>query len=294
MQIFLLCLIFTGFITVKVRIVDEHTRSSITDLILFIFIPCNILSSFFGTDRSQISSLGIIMLISLGVLVLSFVLSKVLYKRAGPEQKKVLVYATLISNAGFLGNPVVESIYGLESLPYVAAYLLPLRVAVWTVGIAVFTGGKSNLKKVIFHPCLIATYLGLIVMISGFSPPVLVSRLVFSLGNITTPLSMMMVGCILAKVDPGRILNKLTVYYTFVRLVLLPLLVMGILFPFRPAPMISSISVLLSGMPTGITTFILADKYGGDTELASGIIFVSTILSIITAPLLAWFFQMVV
>jgi len=291
MQIFLLCLMFVGIIIVKARIVDAHARSSITDLILCVFLPCNILSSFFETDASKLPSLGMILAISLGIMALSFALSLVLYKRIDQQQKKVLLYATLISNASFLGNPVVESIYGLKGLIYVAAYLLPLRVAVWTVGLAIFTGGKGNLKKVIFNPCLVATYLGILVMVTNFSPPALVSRLIFSLGSCTTPVAMMVVGSILAMVNPRKLLTKLVAYFTFIRLILIPLLVMGILLIFRPDPVVSGISVILCGMPAGATTSILAEKYGGDSELASKIVFTSTALSIVTAPLLAWLLQ---
>ena len=286
MQIFLLCLMLIGVISVKTRIVDEQARSSLTELILCVFLPCNILSSFFGAERSQFFSLGLILMISVGVMALSFALAMVLYRRAGAEQKKVLLYATLISNATFLGNPVVESIYGLDGLPYVAAYVLPLRVTLWTVGLAIFTGRKGNLKKAVLHPCLIATYLGLFVMIMDFTPPLLVSRLALSLGSCTTPVSMIVVGSILAMVDPRKIVTRLTVYFTFIRLALIPLLVMGIMLIFRPDPMVSGITVLLCGMPAGATTSILAEKYGGDKELATKMVFMTTLLSIVSAPLL--------
>ena len=291
MQFFLLCLVLVGVITVKTRMVDERARLSITDIILCVFLPCNILASFFDAEPSQLPSLGIMLMISVGILALSFALSMALYKRAGAEQKKVLIYATLISNASLLGNPVIESIYGLEGLTYVAAYLAPLRVGVWTVGLAIFTGGKGSWKKVIFHPCLVATYLGLLVMVTQFTPPLLISRLAFSLGSCTTPVSMIIVGCILATVDPRKILTRLTVYFTFIRLVFIPFLVMGIMLVLRPDPIVSGISVILCAMPAGATTSMLADKYGGDSELASKIIFITTLLSVITAPLLAWLLE---
>ena len=294
MQLFLLCLMLVGFITVKIRLVDERTRLSLSDLILNIFLPCNILSSFFGADRSAFVSLGIILMISTGTLVFCFVLSKyVLYPKAGSEQKKILLYATIVSNASFIGNPVIESIYGLGALIYSAVYLVPLRVALWTVGIAVFSGGKGSIKKLIFHPCLVATYLGFLVMIAGFTPPVLVSRLVFSLGNCTTPVSMMVVGSVLGLVEPRQLFTRLTFYYTFIRLILIPLMVLGVLLVFRPDPVILGVSVILSGTPAPITTSILADKYGSDKELAGKIIFASILFSIITIPGLVWLLKFI-
>jgi len=288
MQVFLLCLMFVGLITAKTRIVDEHARSSLSDLVLCVFLPCNILSSFLGTGVSQLSSLGIIFGISTGILGLTFLLSLVLYKKADQEQKKVLLYATLISNAGFLGNPVIESIYGLEGLTYASAYLVPVRVAIWTAGLVIFTGTKGSLTKVLLHPCLTASYMGILVMVTGFTPPDLIRRLIFSLGGCTTPVSMLVVGNVLGFVKIEKVISKLTVYFTFIRLILVPLLVMGILLILRPDPVISGISVILSGMPAAVTTVMLAEKYNADKELASKIVFVSTLLSIFTAPLLAW------
>ena len=291
MQIILLCLMLVGVIIVKVRMVDEHSRTSLSDLVLNVFLPCNILTSFLGTDRSQLPTLGIMLVISLGILALSFLFSLVLYKRVDPQQKKVLLYGTLISNASFLGISVVESVYGAEGLPYVAVYLVPLRIALLTFGIAIYSGGIGNLKKMFLHPCLIATYIGLLAMIFGLTPPALVSRLIVSLGNCTTAVSMLVVGSILASVDPRKILTKIVSYYTFIRLILIPLAVMGILLLFRLDPIVSGVSVIMAGMPAGATTSILADKYGADKELASKIVFMSTLLSIVTAPVMAWLLQ---
>ena len=77
MQIFLLCLIVVGIIAVKVRMVDPHSRAALSDLILNIFLPCSILASFFGTDRSQLPSLGIMMVISMGIIALGYLLSQI-------------------------------------------------------------------------------------------------------------------------------------------------------------------------------------------------------------------------
>jgi predicted permease len=291
MQIFLLCLILVGFMTAKVRIVDERARSSLSDLILDIFLPCNILSSFLGTSTSQLPSLGVILLISTVNLLFCFLFARLLYRKVGREQKKVLLYATIISNASFLGNPVVESLFGIEALIYSAIYLVPLRVALWTVGIAIFSSEKVSWKKAVFHPCLVAIYVGILVMITGFTPPSLVSRLVFSLGNCTTPISMLVVGNVLGMAESRKLINKLTFYYAFIRLVLLPCILMGVMFVLRPAPIISGVSVILSGMPAPATTSILANKFGGDKELASKIIFASTVLSMVTIPVLIWLLQ---
>jgi len=289
MQLILLGMILVGVITAKTGMVDNNSRSSLSDLILNVFLPCNILSSFFDASRSELPSLGIILAISTFTLLFCYVLSKfVLYRKEGVEQKKVLLYATIVSNASFIGNPVIESIFGNEALIYSAIYLIPLRVALWTVGIAIFSGAKGSIRMIVFHPCLVATYIGLFIMVSGFSTPGLVSVLTFGLGNCTTPISMIVVGNILGSVEPKKILGKLPFYYTFIRLVLVPFSLLGILLVLRPLTVITGVSVILCGTPAPVTTTILADKYGSDSELASKIVFSSTLLSIVTLPVLIW------
>ena len=291
MQIFLLCLIIIGFLCVKFRLIDDNSRSTLSELILNIFLPCTILTSFFGTSRSELPSMGLIFIISLGTLVLGFGMANLLFRKKGTQQRKVLFYAMMIPNASFLGIPLVESIYGAGGLAYTAAYLIPLRTAIWSLGLAIFTG-KGDLKKIFIHPCMIATFLGLLGMLLDFKPPFLVERLTVSLGNCTTPLSMMVVGCVLASINAKQLFNPLALYFSFIRLIAMPLIVLCILYFLRAInpnmSLITGISVIMTGTPAGVTTAILADKYGADSELASKIVFMSTLFSMLTIPALVF------
>ena len=286
---FLLCLIAVGFLTAKTRIVDVNARTTLTDLVLNVFLPGTILASFFDTSPSELPSMGIIILIAVGTIVFSFLLSFFLYHRTGKDQKKVLLFATIIPNASFIGIPIIESIYGTGALSYTAAYLIPLRTALWTVGLIIFSGGKGNFKQIILHPCMIATYLGVVILFTGFRPPDVLFRLIYSIGNCTTPVSMMVIGCVLGHTKSKNILTPLTLYFSFIRLILIPLAVMGILLIIRPIPsLITEVSVVLAGTPAAVNTVILADKFNADKALASKIVFVSTLLSMFTIPALVW------
>ena len=294
MQILLLFLILAGLLSAKAKIIDEHSRASLSDLILSVFLPCNILSSFLDADTSKLPSMGIVFAVSTGLLAFSFGLGRLLYRRFGTEQKKVLLYATMISNASFLGNPVIESIYGLDALIYSAAYLIPLRIVLWTLGVAIFTGARGNILKAVFHPCLVATYLGFVIMFSGFRAPALFSRIVFTLGNCTTPISMIVVGSILGLVEAKKLITGVTVYFSSIRLVFIPLLALGVMLIIHPDPVVTGVVVILCGTPAPVTTSILAGKYKSDNVLASRMVFVSTLFSIVTIPALIWLLQRLV
>jgi len=294
MQILLLVLMGAGVISAKAKILNEESRNSLSDLIIAVFLPCSILNSFFGTDSSRLPSLAILLVVSAGLLALGFFIGKLFFRKCGVEQKKVLLYGTIISNANFLGNPIVESIFGVDALIYTAVYLIPIRVAIWTLGIAIFTGSSGSMKKVVFHPCLIATYLGFIVMFSGFKAPAMLSRIITTLGNCTTPLSMIVVGSILGLVQAKKLVTGLALYYSSIRLLFIPLLTMGIMLIFNPEPVVIGVAVILSGTPAPVTTAILASKYNSDSELAGKMVFMSTLLSVVTLPALIWLLQLVV
>jgi predicted permease len=225
----------------------------------------------------------------------AYFLGKYVFFRAmPPEQQKVLRYGILISNAAYLGNPVIESIYGLSGLIYASAFLMPMRLIMWSLGLAIFTGKGdgpwTGVKKNVLHPCLVATYAGLIILVSGWKPPVLINKLVFSVGDCTTPFSMIVVGLILARIQLRSIITKTVLYYTFLRLVFIPLILLGVLLLLadlvRLDPLVMGIAVALAGMPAPAAASIMANKYHSDSGLASKMLLVSVLLSMLTIP--AW------
>ena len=98
------------------------------------------------------------LLIALGIQLACWGLGKLLYRFAPEPRRKVLQYATLCSNAGFMGNPIVEGIYGAQGLLYASVYLIPLRFFMWSAGLSCFTHttARETLKKLALHPCIIA------------------------------------------------------------------------------------------------------------------------------------------
>jgi predicted permease len=281
-----------GVIIARAGLVDKQGTAILSGLVIYLLLPCNILSSFFdGGGRDMISSLGQIMIISAFVSMAAYFLGKyVFFRSMAAEQQKVLRYSILISNAAYLGNPVIESIYGLSGLIYASAFLLPMRLIMWSLGLVIFTGtgeGRgAGIKKIVLHPCLVATYTGLIILVSGWKPPALINRLVFSVGDCTTPFSMIVVGLILAQVPLRRIITGTVLSYTFLRLVLFPLTLLGVLLLLKVDTLVMGIAVALTGMPAPASASILANKYHSDSELASKMLLVSVLLSMLTIP--AW------
>lgn len=290
-QLMMFLLVIVGFIVRKTQIVGSEGRKNLINLCLYVTLPFNIANAFLGKfSWDMLVTSGLVLLLSVGFNLVSILIAFLLYRKEDKEQK-TLCYGTIVSNGSFLGNPVIEGVYGSTGLFYNALFMLPVRVVVWTVGISVFLKGeKVNLwKKVLLHPCVVAMYIGAIFILTGVRLPGFLEETISGISGSNTPLSMMLVGMMLAEMNPKGLFRKNLFFYTFVRLILIPAVILAITAKLPIDPMLRGIAVIIAGMPTPITTVLLASKYGGDEECATGMIFMSTVLSMITLPLLCLF-----
>lgn len=288
MQLMMFLLVGVGFYARKRGIVNIEGRMNMIDLCLYITLPFNVLYSFLRKwDWDLFIACGMILLLSVGFNAISVFFSAILYKKKEEQKRKTLKYGTIISNSGFLGNPMVEGIYGSDGLLYAALFMLPVRVVMWTLGIAVFLKDRKEKlwKNILTHPCIVAIYLGAFVMLSGLQLPVFVEKTIMGISNCNTPLSMMLIGMMLAEVKPKGLIDKTMVFYVAIRLLVIPAVVFAITAYLPIDAMLRGITVIMAGMPAPITTALLSAKYGGDEKYATGMIFLSTIVSLITLPL---------
>lgn len=290
-QLMMFLLVIVGFIVRKTQLVGSEGRKNIINLCLYVTLPFNIVNAFLGKfSWDMLLTSGLVLLLSIGYNLISILIAFLIYRKRDKEQK-TLCYGTIVSNGSFLGNPVIEGVYGSTGLFYAALFMLPVRVVVWTVGLSVFLKGeKVNLwKKVLLHPCVIAMYVGAIFLVTGVRLPGFVEQTISGISGSNSPLSMMLVGMMLAEMSPKGLLRKNLWFYTVVRLLVIPAVILLASMKLPIDPMLRGITVIMAGMPTPITTALLASKYGGDEECATGMIFMSTILSMVTLPILCLF-----
>ena len=158
-------LVAAGAIMKKMGILKAESKGVITDLVISFILPCNIITSFrVSFDVSILLGFAVVLGISVLVQMVSYLISRHLYNRKPDGVKKVLQYCTIVSNSGFLGLPIAEGVFGAEGLMYASIFLIPMRLMMWSAGIACFTESpdmKSVVKKLALHPCIIAVYIGL-------------------------------------------------------------------------------------------------------------------------------------
>lgn len=289
LQVAIFCLAMAGYIMTRMHILTLAARKPMIDLILWFLLPCNIIMSFMMKfDYQVLVSCFAVFCVSIAIQVFTNVTSRIFYPHTEKKQLAVLEYGTIVSNAGFLGNPVVLGLYGLPGLLYASIYLIPQRIVMWSAGVSCFTGAKgaTAIKRVLVHPCIIAVYIGLILMIFQLSVPEGLHKALTYGSNCVTALPMIVIGNIMAEVKAKEIVSRKILWYCLVRLILIPLLVFAGCRLCQLDNLVTEVSTVLAGMPAATTTAILAEKYKSDSVFAVKVVFLSTALSLLSIPLL--------
>lgn len=294
LQMIIFILVAVGMLLRKINILDSTGRKYITSLLINVILPCNIVQSFMLEMNEEIlrSTLAVLVM-AFSIQIFSWLFGKVAYTKVEERRRKVMQYGTMCSNGGFMGNPVVEGIFGAQGLMYASVYLIPLRLFMWSAGLSCFTKTtwKETLRKLAVHPCIVAVWIGFFFMGTGLSLPAGASDALRYLSNCTLPISMLAIGTILAEVNLKTVIEKDVLWYCVIRLLFLPGLTLLACRLFDFNKLVTGVCVILACMPAGSTTAILADKYNGDAAFASKIVMMSTLLSMLTIPLFCWLIQ---
>lgn len=286
LQGMLFIFIMIGMLAGKKKLISSEGRRCLTNLILYVILPCNIFQSFMLEFSYQLLiNFSIILLIAIGVQILCVILSRFLFNRLDKDTRPIFQYATVCSNSGFMGYPMAESIYGLMGLSYTAIYLIPLRISTWSAGLSYFArprNRKAMVLKVALHPCMIAVYAGLLIMFLQVPLPAVIDTTLDKLGGCCTAMSMLVVGMLLTDVEWKTMVSIPNLLFCALRLIAIPGVVFLACRGLHIDPLITGVSVILSGMPAGTTTALLAAQYHCDAELGSKVVVLSTLLSLFT------------
>ena len=286
--------VVTGIIMAKTRILKHEARSSFIHLLLDITLPCMILNSFnveIGID--ELIAAGEIMIISSSCVLISWIMAKIFWRNQSHDRKAVLEFATLFSNAGNAGMPIVASVFGTEGVFYASFYLLPVRILIWTVGLALFVDSKNTRERMIIlakTPSVVVVFVGIALMFLPFRLPSVLSTAVKNIGDMTGPLSMMLIGAALGESNLRSAFDTDALILTGVRLVIQPLIFLFLFRSMGVQAVLWQVAVTLTAMPAAANTEIFAEMYGKDYLFAARCVVVSTVTSLFSVPVLALLF----
>lgn len=285
-------LILVGFLLYRGKKLTDDGIKQMTYLLLWIITPCLIINSLqnAGLTLDSVKQLGMTALSATVSYALCIGIALLILCRAPKQDAGILRYAMIFSNAGFMGIPLAEAVFGSKATPIAAIYVVFFNLLTWTLGVR-FYGQKLNLKKALINPGTIGLTLGVLLVLLpklwGGDMPVLVTKPISLIAGLNLPLSMMVVGTYLVSFRLKFERRDLWLgLICLMRLLIIPLLTLGVLTLLGFDPWIVAIATVPVCAPSAANTTLFAVQFGKDPIFSSRIVAVTTLLSILTMPLI--------
>lgn len=263
-------------------------------LLIYVVLPCTIAKSFI-TDftKEKLYGLLISFVLSVVALTLAIVIAKLCFKK----QSAILVFSAAFSNAGFIGIPLVQAAYGEEGVFYISSFVALLNILQWTYGVYIMTSDKQNIKPatVIKNPIVVSMLVGIILFLTQLKLPDIVLKGLTGISSMNAPLAMIILGAYLGQIQIREMFRDKKLYAcAFTRLLLIPAVTGVILIFMRNInPVIAGTILIAVVTPTGSNVAIFAKQYDCDYLYATGTVCLSTIISLVTIPLVIGLYGMI-
>ena len=292
-----------GYICFRTKKITMEGCRTISNILIYLSLPCVIINSFlveFSTEKL----LGLVYssLAAALVMVVSIIISRLFFGKDA-----VLNFASAFSNPGFFGIPLIVATLSDGAVFYVAAFIAFVNLLQWSYGVALLTTGNTNTgkaswkellpspKRLFTAPFMIATIIGLFFFLTRIPMPNLIHKGIQYISGLNTPLAMFTIGIYLAQTNPAKMFRKPKLYLlSGVRLFIIPLLSMAVLFllPTEFAELKMAL-LIVAACPTGSNVAVYAQLYDSDYTYAVETVIISTLLSIITIPLIVQIAEMI-
>lgn len=288
----LFLLLVLGFVLFKCHIFDEYTNKKISALIVNVASPMLIISSIAGVEGNDKSI--VFLMIGAGILMyIGFIILGKIINRIFPFPKKdwpVYECMVVFANTGFMGYPVLLDVFGQEAVFYASLIHMAFNFFVYTYAIMCLTKGddsefKLNFKQLL-TPGIVLIFIGILIYLFDIQLPSVLMDTVNSVGSLTAPLSMMMIGSSLAVYPIKDSFTDWRSYvFAFVRLIIVPFVTMIVCRLLHINPYYANITIITNAMPVGSMVLMLATQYNANVKIVTRNIVVSTLLSVITIPI---------
>lgn len=262
-------------------------------ILLRVIIPCVIVKSYITEfSRERLLELAL----SAGLALIGFILAMVISYLVFGKRRRLENFAASFCNAGFIGIPLAQAIIGEEGVFYIAASVALLNLFQWTYGVYIMADRKDAIsaRTIAKNPVVIAIVIGVVLFVSQIPVPGIVTSTLGYIAGMNTPIAMILMGTYLAKLPLKKLLDKRAYGCVLFRLVIIPaviLLVFWVL-PVSNAD-IALAAFLAAATPVGANICVFAQQYDCDYEFSVVTVCLSTLLSVITVPLLVSFAQMI-
>ena len=286
----LFILICVGFICSKAGLLKSEGVPSINNLLLYLVTSAVIIEAFNREyDPAMLASLVKMAVAASAVHAINIAAATILVRDKNKARETVLRFGSVFSNCGFMALPLQNALFGAEGVFYGAAFIAVFNIFSWTYGLFLMGGKEAGFsaKNLILNPGIIAVVIGLFLFFSPVLLPEIILTPVSSLASLNTPVPMIIIGYYLSRLASLKVLRDAKLWLaTFLRLVALPLIGIMLCYVAGFRGIILASVATSASAPVAASALVFAGKFNRDTELAATFVSVSTIVSIVTMPLL--------
>lgn len=283
----LFTLIGVGFICRKSKLLNDTSVSGLVNILLIIVTPCLVVDVFQRPfDPAKMKALSTAFAISIVIHLAMIAISVICFKRGNYKTQPVFRCAAVFSNAGFMGIPLEQAIFGDEGVFFGIIYVVVFNLMFWSWGLKTM-GGGTGLKKTLINPGTVGLLAGFPLFFLSIELPKIIQSPVHMLAQLNTPIPMIIIGYYLAGSKISHIINNQGAWLSgFLRLVICPIALIAVFYPIRHYMdrIMMLALVTAASAPVAAMVSMFAAKYGRDTEVSSGLVSVTTLLSIVTMP----------
>lgn len=290
--ILMFCLMLVGVLINKVGFMKESTSNDLTNILLYVVSPCLIINAFeqdYSAKRIQqflLVAIGILLFYIIAIISAHFIFRRI----KNPNLRRITQYGSVYSNAGFMGIPLVSSLFGAEGVFFAVVSLAGFNIFSWTHGISLFRTEDNNetidWKQILLNPNIIAIVLGLIMFLTSFKIPGTLNQVVKYVGSVNTPLSMIIIGNSLANIKFSKEMLDKNIGLTIVlRNLVFPIIMVFLLKALGVSQVALYTTVIMAACPVAGIVVLFTLQAHDDAGPAISLMSLSTILSLITIPL---------
>jgi len=282
-----------GFFLKKVNLMPDAFNKQVTKLLLYVTMPCLIISSVLGMEnRPSLQNILICFLIAIIMYsflpIIGFILTKILF--VPQKQVGLYIFMATFLNVGFMGFPLINALLGAEAMLYTSIINIVFNLCSFSYGLLLMNIGSDNEIKLtpkrFLTPGLILSIVAIIIYFINPTVPGCVSKSIEYVGSLTTPLAMLVIGTSLANIGAKELFSDWRLYvFTLLKQILIPIAVSPILKYFIHDSILLYVVFIMISVPIANSSVLFATEYGNDVKLAAKGVFISTLFSLFTIPL---------
>lgn len=292
-------IVLVGLASAKRNLWAGELDRKLSVFILNVSMPALILASVMGKDlefeASEVLTLGLVAVVNYVILIgLACLIPQIWH--VNRSRQGLARFMLAFGNVSFIGYPVCDAVFGPKAVFCASVLNIPFNLLIFTIGVSFINGGKARSAfspKLVFSPCVVASLIAVAIALMGISVPEPVGQWFHLLGDLTTPCALLIIGSSLSHIPVRDMLgNRFAYAISLLRLIVLPLVVGVVLRLLGVENFVANVAVVLSAMPIATNGIMLCLQYGKDERVMTQGLFLSTLFSVVTIPLIAYLTQL--